>query len=131
MTVTRVTYSDLIMSFTLGTSTNPSSTSATNLILSLYKQAYIIMQGDLTNYSVTDANLSDAIMNGVFAVIQSAASRILEEWSAALKLNTQAHMPTFSFNAEETNRIGTCYGLRMRFPSREDDDLLETGDSVD
>jgi len=91
----------------------------------------MVMEGDLTNYSETDANLSDAIANGMFVVIQSAASRIIDEWAAALKLNSQNKMPNLAFNQQEKDQLGACYGITMRFPSHEDEDLNETGDDVD
>lgn len=131
MTVTRVLYTNLITSYTLGSSTNPGSTVAASLITTLYRKSYIIMFGDLTKYNATDTNVSDGIMEGVFTVVQTAASRILEGWAQALKPQSQTKMPEFDFNENERYQIAMCKGYNFRFTSREDPDLDEVGDAVD
>lgn len=120
MTVTRVTYSDLIMGFVLGTSTNPSTTTATNLILSLYKKVYQIWYGNLDYYETDDSNISDGCMNAVFPVVQSAASRILNQMHQSLKLDSQFQMPALDFTKDEVFQIAMIKPLQIRKSSREE-----------
>lgn len=134
MAVTRYLYSDAtFLTFTLGANTTPNTTNSATIITGLYKDAYKAAYGDLAKYNATDTNVADGILEAWFDIIDNAFIRIVEEISDYYSADDQssAKKPFVHLKDDEIVQICFAVGAGFRFPSREDQALNETGDTID
>jgi hypothetical protein len=96
----RPIYSDLLLPFSLGSSTNPTSTQATNLIIELFKQAFIERNETYTTETDTILDTETA-----YAIIKSEASRLITQWINSLKMNTQISIPVLYLSKEAITKL--------------------------
>lgn len=129
MTIARATYEDLLLTFTPGASTTPSSTYLANLITKLYKDAYAAL-GE--TYAANDADAEHAIIdtelvkmiivNRASEIGQNLADRRVGESHSAVKL---------CFTEDELQQISRLVPPTLRFASREDLQPTSVGDGYD
>jgi len=131
MTVARALYSDLVLNFTLGDSTSPTSTQVAAVITQLYKDAYAAAYG-AGSYATYDASAEDDVIDteGCKSIIIADAQDLVNRWSESFAPNSTKEAPRLRLSDEAADEIARLVGPRLRFASREDDDLEETGDSV-
>lgn len=86
--MTRPVYTDLLLTFTPGTSTNPSSTQAANLITELFKQGFI--ERNETYTTDTDTVLDT---EAAYAIIKAEASRLITQWANSLRRDSSVQSP--------------------------------------
>lgn len=98
--IARPTYSDLLLTFTLGVSTNPSSTQAATLITELFKQAFI--ERNETYTTDTDTVLDT---EAAYAIIKSEASRLLTQWSNSLRIDSQISTPVLYLSKDAVGKL--------------------------
>ncbi len=130
MANTRVVYGDLILSFTLGANTDPSSTTAAAWITDLYKDCYKAGYGDMNLYSATDANIDSKVYDAFNAIVKSAAQRIFEEISDSYKVGSTTKRPTIKLDDDEQFQCMSAVGIKIYQASHEDEDLDQIGDGL-
>lgn len=105
----RVAYTDLFLGAVPTASTIPSITQIGAVITNLYKKAYSIMYGTALYSSDESTDTKGYIASDdCFAIIQSAASRICNQWQEAGVFSDRTemnHMPKFDFNREESRDL--------------------------
>jgi hypothetical protein len=102
--------SDLFLTFDPSvTGVFPNVVHCNNLVTLLYKRIYTLAYG-IGHYSSDDSSDAESIIssNDLFALVQTAASRILNTWfESGLSKNTQEvyRMPKLEFTKEEIEEI--------------------------
>lgn len=86
--MTRPLYSDLILSFTPGSSTNPSTTKIASLITRLFELAY----GEINETYVAETAHTIIDTQNVYSAITADAQVIVETWYDAQKQNSQTRV---------------------------------------
>ena len=121
--VTRLLYSDLFLDFTLSTTTFPTIAGTAAIILNYYKGAYEAIYGPNHYEAVTTDPIIDT--EECKSKIKSMVSLLVYNLASRKELGRDG--PT----VEEKYELATLKSLSLRFASREDTDLVETGDNVE
>lgn len=115
MVFARVVSADLLVGFTPGASSIPTTTQALAVITNLYKDAYRIVWGPGT-YIVYNALAPDAIIDTEdFSgfLIGCASARVQAWYEAGISSNGQVvGMPSMRFTAEEKHELKTMLNRR-------------------
>ncbi len=116
MTVSRLTYTDLNISFTPGTETIPSISQIGVVITSLYKQMYS-EYGVMSLYNINDANIADDVLELWKGIILDRASNIVETWAMKTNLNEDEEyiMPEIGYTENDIRLINQLKGWNYGF----------------
>lgn len=90
--MTRPTYADLLLTFTPGASTNPSTTQINALITNLFKQAFSAIHED---YSVDNSYID---VDEIYSEIITCASDIANTWHKSMNLDSTISVPVMKLS---------------------------------
>ena len=133
MAVVRALYSDLILMYTPGAATKPSTTDLAAIITQYYKKVYA-HYGEA--YAAYSASAEHAVIDTEDAkgILISAASRVCNAINSALHppamIANAPRMPEIDLSQPERDALCALKKPGVRFASREDEYRAEAGDGV-
>ena len=131
MATARAVYTDLQLNFSLGANTSPNTTQVPLIMTQLYKDAYAACYGPGTyqTYSAADEDPVIDTEEGKSIIIADATD-LINAWAKSFDIGSQTKAPRLRLSEDAADEFATLTGPTMRFTSREDDDLQETGDNI-
>ena len=98
--MTRPVYTDLLVSFEIGASTQPNATQAAAILLRLFKLAY----GEIDEVYVAETAHAIIDTENVYSAIVADAQQIVEDWGIAYATDPPGKIPRIELS-ESTKKV--------------------------